>query len=80
MSTLLDMYRVAFTLTTFKPDYNTPTKQIEDWTHVNKICHHTLFSALPNYVFNVYCSYKKKKAIDIWDSLIFKYIVEDVVR
>ena len=38
----------------------------------------TLLSALSNNLFDVYCSYKEAKYI--WDSLILKYIVEDVIR
>jgi len=39
VSALLDMYRVATALSTSKLDEsNTPTKQIEDWTHANKVC------------------------------------------
>uniref|UniRef100_A0A0R0G6E5 Uncharacterized protein n=2 Tax=Glycine subgen. Soja TaxID=1462606 RepID=A0A0R0G6E5_SOYBN len=44
----------------------------------NKVCHHILLSALSNDLFNVYCSYKESK--EIWDSLILKYTVKDVVR
>jgi len=33
---------------------------------------------LSNDLFDIYCSYKEAK--DIWDSLILKYTVEDVVR
>ena len=79
MSNLLDMYEVVTTLLTSKPDKSsTPTKKIEDWTNANKVCWHTLLSVLSNYMFNVYCKYKEVK--DIWDSLILKYTIEDVVR
>jgi len=37
-----------------------------------------MLSALSNDLFDVYCSYKEAK--EIWDSLILKYIAEDVVR
>jgi len=77
VSTLLDMYRVASALTMSKPDTSSPTKQIEDWIHSNKVCRHTMLSALSNDLFNVYCSYKEAK--EIWDYLILKYTVEDVV-
>lgn len=53
-------------------------KHIEDWTHENKVCCHTLFNTLFNDLFNVYYSYKETK--DIWDYLILQYIVKDVVR
>jgi len=43
-----------------------------------QVCQHTLLSALFNDLFNVYCSYKETK--EIWDSLILKCIVEDVVK
>jgi len=78
VSTLLDMYGVASAHTTSKPDSSFPAKQIEDWIHTNKVCLHTLLNALSNNLFDVYCSYKEAK--EIWDSLILKYTVEDVVR
>ena len=78
VSTLLNMYGVTFALTTSKPDPSTSAKQIDAWIHANKVCCHTLFSVLSNDLFDVYFSYKEAK--DIWDSLILKYIVEDVVR
>jgi len=78
VSTLLDMYGVASALMTSKPDTSTPVKQIEDWIHANKVCRHTMLSALSNDLFDVYCSYKEAK--EIWDSLILKYTAEDVVR
>ena len=77
MSTLLDMYGVAMALSTSKPDESS-AKQVEDWTYANKVCQHTLLSALSNDLFDVYCSYKEAK--EIWDSLILKYTVEDIVR
>jgi len=67
VSTLLHMYEVASTLTTSKPDPSSPAKQIEDWIHANKVCHHTMLIALSNDLFDVYCSYKEAK--EIWDSL-----------
>ena len=78
MSTLLDMYEVAFALTTSKPDSSTVAKQVDDWIHANKVCRHTLLSVLSNDLFDVYASYKNAK--DIWDSLILKYTAEDIVR
>jgi len=72
------MYEIAFTLTTFKPDSSTTAKQVDDWIHANKVCRHTLLIVLSNDLFDVYASYKEAK--DIWDSLILKYIVEDIVR
>jgi len=71
VSTLLDMYGVAYALTTSKPDTSSPAKQIEDWIHANKVCRHTMLNALSNDLFDVYCSYKEAK--EIWDSLILKY-------
>uniref|UniRef100_A0A0R0HJF1 Uncharacterized protein n=1 Tax=Glycine max TaxID=3847 RepID=A0A0R0HJF1_SOYBN len=44
----------------------------------NKVCRHTLLSALSNDLFDVYCSYKESK--EIWDSLILKYTTEDVIK
>jgi len=62
VSTLLDMYGVAMTLSTSKLDeYN--AKQAKDWAHANKVCRHTLLSALSNDMFDVYCSYKEAKEI-----------------
>ena len=78
VSTLLDMYGVAYALTTSKPNTSSSAKQIEDWIHANKVCRHTMLSALSNDLFDVYCSYKEAK--EIWDSLILKYTAEDVVR
>ena len=65
MSILLDMYKVGFALTTFKRDSSMPTKQIDDWTHANKVCRHTLLSVLSNYLFDVYYSYKEAKIFGI---------------
>ena len=53
VSTLLDMYGVAYALTTSKPDTSSSTKQIEDWIHANKVCRHTMLSALSNDLFDV---------------------------
>ncbi|XP_014523828.1 uncharacterized protein LOC106780099 [Vigna radiata var. radiata] len=80
VSTLLDMYGVADALSSPKPDSTIPSnsKLVEEWTYANKVCRHTLFSALSNDLFDVYCSYKEAK--DTWDSLILKYTAEDVVR
>jgi len=78
VSTLLDMYRITYALTTSKPDTSSPAKQIEDWIHANKVCRHTMLSALPNDFFDVYCSYKEAK--EIRDSFILKYTIEDVVQ
>jgi len=61
------MYEVVFALTTSKPDSSTAAKQVDDWIHANKVCRHTLLSALFNDLFDVYASYKEVK--DIWDSL-----------
>jgi len=78
VSILLDMYGVALTLTTSKPDSSTTAKQVDDWIHANNVCHHTLLSVLSNDMFDVYASYKNAK--DIWDSLFLKYTAEDIVR
>ena len=78
MSTLLDIYEVAFALTTSIPDSSTIAKQIDNWIHANKVCRHTLFSVLSNNLFDVYASYKEAKYI--WDSLILKYTSKDIVR
>ena len=72
------MYGVAHALTTAKLDSTTAAKQVDDWIHANKVCRHTLLSVLSNDLFDVYASYKNEK--DIWDSLILKYIAEDIVR
>jgi len=78
VSTLLDMYEVVLAFTTSKPDSTTATKQVDDWIHANKVCLLTLLSVLSNDLLDVYATYKNAK--DIWDSLILKYIVEDIVR
>jgi len=75
VSTLLDMYGVATALTSSKPNSNIPSKQVKDWIHANKVCRHTLLSALSNDLFDVYCSYKEAK--EIWDSLILKYTAKE---
>jgi len=77
VSTLLNLYGVASTLTTSKSNTNSPAKQIEDWIHTNKVCRHTRLSILSNDLFDVYCFYKEAK--EIWDSLILKYTAEGVV-
>jgi len=71
------MYEVAFALTTSKPDSSTVAKQVDDWIHANKVYCHTLLSVLSNNLFDVYTSYKEAK--DIWDSLILKYTIEDII-
>jgi len=72
------MYGVVTALTSSKPNSNIPSKQVEDKIHANKVCRHTLLSALSNDLFEVYCSYKEAK--EIWDSFILQYTAEDVVR
>jgi len=72
------MYEVAFALTTSKPDPSTVVKQIDAWIHANKVCRHTLLNVLSNYLFDVYYSYKEAK--DIWDSLILKYTIKDILK
>jgi len=69
------MYGVATALTSSKPNSNIPSKQVKDWIHANKVCRHTLLSALSNDLFDVYCSYKEAK--EIWDSLILKYTAKE---
>jgi len=56
------MYEVAMALSTSKLDKSS-AKQVEDWTYANKVCRHTLLSALFNDLFDVYCSYKEAKEI-----------------
>jgi len=63
VSTLLNMYKIAYALTTSKPDTSSPMKQIEDWIHTNKVCHHTMLTTLSNDLFDVYCSYKEAMEI-----------------
>ena len=75
---LLDVHVVVFAFSTPKPDVVDDASQLQQWVQANKVCCHTLLSALSNDLFDVYCSYKESK--EIWDSLILKYIVEDVVR
>ena len=76
--TLLDMHGVVFVLSTPKPDAATDASQLQQWVQANKVCCHTLLSALSNDLFDVYCSYKESK--EIWDSLMLKYTIKDVVR
>jgi len=71
------MYGVVTALTSSKPNSSNLAKQIEDWTHANKVCRYTLLNVLSNELFNAHCLYKEAK--DTCDSLILKYIVEDVV-
>ena len=72
------MHRVVFVLSTPKPDAAADASQLQQWVQANKVCHHTLLSVLSNDLFDVYCSYKKSK--EVWDSIILKYIVEDMVK
>ncbi|KAH1208626.1 putative lactoylglutathione lyase [Glycine max] len=60
------------------PSIATIAKLLPDVSKIkaNKVYRHTLLSALSNHLFDVYCSYKESK--EIWDSLILKYIVEDL--
>ena len=44
--TLLDMHRVVFTLSTPKPDAAIDANQLQQWFQANKVCRHTLLSAL----------------------------------
>jgi len=61
--TKLDMYEVGSALITTKLDFNSLAKEIKDYIHSNKVCHHTLLSALFNDLFDVYCSYKEANDI-----------------
>nr|KYP69597.1 hypothetical protein KK1_008794 [Cajanus cajan] len=74
------MHGVAYAFTVSKPDSSTsaPASKLDDWSQANKVCRHTILSALSNDLFDVYCSYKEAK--DIWDSMIMKYTMEDSVR
>jgi len=51
VSTLLNIYGVVIALTSSKPNSNIPSKQVEDWSHANKVCQHTLLSSLSNDLF-----------------------------
>jgi len=64
---MLDMYGIVSVLTSSssKPDSNILSKQVKDWIYVNKACRHTLPSVLYNELFDVYCSYKEAKYIEI---------------
>ena len=48
----------------------------EAWTHTSKVCGHTILTTLSNKLFDVYCAYKEAKVI--WESMLRKYIIEDV--
>jgi len=39
---VLDIYRVAFAITTTKLESNSPTKQNEQWIYSTKVCWYTL--------------------------------------
>ena len=53
-----------------------PSVNAEVWAHVNKVCHHTILTILSNKLFDVYYAYKEKNVI--WESMVTKYIAEDV--
>jgi len=72
------MYGATLALTTSKPDSTTVVKQVDDWIYANKVCRHTLLSVLSNDLYDVYAFYKNAKGI--WDSLILKYTVKDIVK
>ena len=48
----------------------------ETWTHANKVCRHTILTALSNEFFDVYYAYKEAKVI--WESMLIKYTTKDV--
>ena len=65
------MHGVAWLLTTKNAlPYSKP------WTYANKVCRHTILTTLSNELFDVYCAYKEAKII--WDSMLKKYMAEDV--
>ena len=65
------MHGVAWLLTTKNAlPYSKP------WTYANKVCRHTILTTLSNELFDVYCAYKEAKII--WDSMLKKYMTEDV--
>ena len=72
------MHGVVFALFTPKPNVDSNARQLRQLVQANKVCRHTLLSALSNDLFDVYCSYKESK--EIWDSLILKYTTEDVIK
>ena len=65
------MHGMAWLLSTEKTLPNS-----EAWTHVNKVCQHTILTILSNELFDAYCAYKESKVI--WESMLRKYTVEDV--
>ncbi|CAH9079575.1 unnamed protein product [Cuscuta epithymum] len=77
----LDVHGVADVLTQSMPAKdNSPEgiKLLQQWTHANKVCRHTILSTLSNELFDVYCT--KKEAKEIWSSMIAKYTAEDTVK
>jgi hypothetical protein len=72
---ILDMYGVASALSEPQPPLSAPQNITDKWAQANKVCRHTILSALSNDLFDVYCSYKEAKAI--WDSMISKYTAEN---
>ena len=65
------MHGVAWVFTDPKTNDNAKA-----WTHVNKVCRHSILSTLSNELFDVYCSYKEVKKI--WSNMVTKYTAEDV--
>ena len=65
------MHGVTWLLSTENTFPNT-----EAWTHANKVCQHTILTTLSNELFDVYCAYKEANVI--WESMLIKYIAEDV--
>ena len=75
---ILDIAKVDFVLTKPKPvqgDKNYET-ELPLWENANKICKSIILNALSNELFDIYCTFKS--AIEIWDALFTKYIIEDV--
>src|SRR3954470_23478113 len=51
---ILDMHGVASALSELKPESSATQKVIDQWTHANKVCRHTILSTLSNDLFDVY--------------------------
>ncbi|KAG8375750.1 hypothetical protein BUALT_Bualt10G0132800 [Buddleja alternifolia] len=77
---VLDIAKMDFVLTKPKPkpveESKNYDKELTSWENADKICKSIILNALSNELFDVYCL--MKHAHEIWDSLVNKYVIEDV--
>ena len=59
---MLDMDGVVFALSTPKLNVANKASQLQQWVQANKVCRHSLLSALSNDLFDVYCSDKEVRS------------------